>query len=296
MRVRDDSSLRAHSRTIALGAVLALAATVANGQTPAVSQLSEPSRGPISAAATPPMVLDRAASSAVDEPPVAEIPAKSEPASLEGIWQPDYSPPPVQSALGTNGAMSTIEGGLPPFTAEGANIFWHRVAMEQRGTPVANSAAQYLPGIPVTALGLFLGPMNITQNKDNVVILFEGGSLWHIRLNRGHPTKLTPTYRGDSVGHWEGATLVIDSTGFNTKTWLDSIGSPHSASLRFVTRVTRIRQGRQLEFLTTFDDPTMYSKPFTVRSTASWRPDLRMLEVEIENMRPENNANLVYED
>jgi hypothetical protein len=223
-------------------------------------------------------------------------PPSTEPGNFEGVWKADFAPPLVDSALGTSGSLVTIERTLPPYTAEGANIFWHRVLMEQRGTPVANSPSLYLPGIPMNALSLFLGPMTVIQNRDDFVIFFESGAMWRIHLNRALPKDLEPKFQGYSVGRWQGATLVVESTGFNTRTWLDSVGSPHSEELRFITRITKIDNGRKLEFLTTFDDPKMYSKPFTVRHTASWRPDLRMLEVEIENMRPENNANLVIED
>jgi hypothetical protein len=223
-------------------------------------------------------------------------PPSPDPANFEGIWKADFSEPLVSSALGTSGALTTIERSVPPYTAEGANIFWHRVLMEQRGTPVANSASLYLPSIPVNGLALFLSPMSIIQSKDDVVIFFEGGSMWRIHLNRTHQKDLKRTFQGHSVGRWEGATLVVDSTNFNTKTWLDSVGSPHSENLRFITRITKVNNGRKLEFLTTFDDSKMYSRPFTTRQTASWRPDMRMLEVEVENMRPENNANIVIED
>lgn len=229
--------------------------------------------------------------------PSADAPrSTSAPANFEGVWQPDFVAPLVEAGEGTNGALTTVERTTLPYSAKGANIFWHRVTMEQRGTPVANSVSQYLPAIPVYQLDLFLGVMNIIQDQDNVVILFEDGTRWHIRLNRGHPKKLAHTYKGDSVGHFEGATLVVESTGFNTKTWLDSVGSPHGKELRFITRITKIRDGQQLEFLTTYDDPEMYLKPFTVRRTASWQADGRLLESEIENLRPENNASLVYED
>lgn len=218
------------------------------------------------------------------------------PSNFEGVWKPDFVPPLVQAGAGTSGALATVEGKPLPYSAKGADIFRHRVSMEQRGTPVANSVSQYLPAIPVYQLDLFLGVMQIIQDRDSVVVLFEDGSRWHIHLNRGHPRTLTPTYKGDSVGRFEGATLVVDSIGFNTKTWLDSVGSPHTKNLHLITRITRIEKGRKLEFLTTYEDPEMYSEPFTVRRTASLRPDERLLESEIENLRPENNTNLVYED
>ena len=220
----------------------------------------------------------------------------SDPRNFEGVWQPDFAPPLVQAGKGTNGALATVEGTIPPFTAKGAKIFWHRVKMEQAGTPVASSVSRYLPALPVYQLDLFLGMMDIIQDRNNVVILFEDGSQWQIHLDRGHPKNLTPTYKGDSVGRFEGATLVADSIGFNAKTWLDAVGSPHGTNLHLTTRIRKIQNGQKLEFLTTYTDPEMYSKPFTVRRTASFQPDGYLLESEIDNLRPENNANLIYED
>jgi hypothetical protein len=230
-----------------------------------------------------------------DLPPDAPAPSQV-PGDFEGVWKPDFTAPLVDSALGTSGSLVTIERTLPPYSAEGANKFWHRVMMEQRGTPVANTPSLYLPSIPLNAMNLFLSPMTILQNRQDFVIFFEAGAMWRIHLGAEHPRDLKPTFQGHSVGRWEGATLVVDSRGFGTRTWLDSVGSPHGKDLRFITRITKIDAGRKLEFLTTFDDPAHYTRPFTVRHTASWRPDLRMLEVEVENMRPENNTNLVIED
>lgn len=220
----------------------------------------------------------------------------SAPTNFEGVWQPDFVPPLVEAGEGTNGALATVERKPLPYNERGSAIFHHRVEMEQRGTPVANSVSLYLPALPVYQLDLFLGAMQIVQDQENVVILYEDGSRWHIRLNRDHPAGLAPSYAGDSVGHFEGDVLVVDSIGFNDRTWLDAVGSPHTDRLRLVTRISKIEDGRKIEFLTTYDDPGMYTRPFTVRRTASFRPDMRLLESEIENMRAENNANLIYED
>jgi len=271
---------------------VALIALVAQTRAQTATPLPAPAAAPPTQA---PLVLERSVTSEAED--LRDLPVRSsEPRNFEGIWKPDYSPPLVQSALGTTGALVTIDGSVPPYSAEGANIFWHRVLMEQRGTPVANSASLYRPGIPLSALNLFLSPMCVVQTERELVILFEGGGLWHIHLDREHPRHLAPAYAGDSVGRWEGATLVVDSVGFNTKTWLDSVGSPHSTELHFITRISKLPQSRKLEYLTTFEDPKMYTRPFTVRSTASWAPQIRMLEVEIENTRPENNAQIVIEN
>lgn len=219
-----------------------------------------------------------------------------DPTNFEGIWQPDFVPPLVNAGEGTSGALSTTDRKPLPYNDRGSAIFQYRVKMEQAGTPIANSVSQYLPAIPVYQLDLFLGQLGVVQDKKNVVVLFEDGSSWQIHLDRGHPASLTPSYKGDSVGRFEGSTLVVDSIGFNTKTWLDSVGSPHTAKLHLTTRISKIDGGRKLEFLSTYEDPDLYTAPFTVRRTASYRPDGQLLESEVENLRPENNANLIYED
>jgi hypothetical protein len=294
MNASVKRSARDAARRLFIGPAFAVALIALVAQSRA--QTATPA--PANAAPPPtqaPLVLERPETPEAED--LGDLPApSSEPRNFEGIWKPDFMPPLVQSALGTTGALVTIEGSVPPYSVEGANIFWHRVLMEQRGTPVANSASLYRPGIPLSALNLYLSPMSVVQTERELVILFEAGPKWHIRLDRGHPSRLAPTYGGDSVGHWEGATLVVDSTGFNTKTWLDSVGSPHSTELRFITRISKLPQSRKLEFLTTFEDPKMYTRPFTIRSTASWTPELRMLEVEIENTRSENNEQLVIEN
>ena len=64
-----------------------------------------------------------------------------------------------------------------------------------------------------------------------IVMLFEDlerGVMRTIYTNRGHKEKLEPTWMGDSVGHWEGDTLIVDTIGFNTDTWLNDAGAQHS--------------------------------------------------------------------
>jgi hypothetical protein len=97
---------------------------------------------------------------------------------------------------------------------------------------------------------------------------------------RSHPDLLiTPsTWMGHSLGHWDGDTLVVDTVGFNDRTWLDSPGHPHSESLRTTERYTRVSQDR-LEIQVTFDDPEIYSEPL-VGNTFIYRlvPDGQIME------------------
>jgi hypothetical protein len=67
---------------------------------------------------------------------------------------------------------------------------------------------------------------------------------------------------GESVGRYEGDTLVIDTIGFNDKTWIDQVGHPHSDALHLVERLRRVDHDT-LEVQVSFDDPKAYPKPFS---------------------------------
>jgi hypothetical protein len=104
------------------------------------------------------------------------------------------------------------------------------------------------------------------QTPGLIAFLFEGNihSYRQIFLDgRPHPKNLDPTWYGDSIGHWEGDTLVVDSAGFNDKFWFDFAGHPHTEKLHIVERYRRPDLGH-LEDEVTIDDPGAYSKPFTM--------------------------------
>jgi len=71
------------------------------------------------------------------------------------------------------------------------------------------------------------------------------------------------TWFGDSVGHMEGDTLVIDTTGLNTRTWLNDTGAQHSDALHLIERIRPVRGGQYLEYKVTAEDPMVLAKPYT---------------------------------
>ena len=91
-----------------------------------------------------------------------------------------------------------------------------------------------------------------------------------------------PTWMGYSVGHWDGDTLVVESNGFNEKTWLDSDGHPHTESLRMTERYRRPDFGH-VEVQVTLDDPKAYAKPWTVAIHMELMPDTEILELVCDN-------------
>lgn len=98
-----------------------------------------------------------------------------------------------------------------------------------------------------------------------LVMLFEDLSHGHMRtiyFNRSHPENLRPTWLGDSVGRWEGTTLVVDTVGFNDRTWLNDAGAQHGDALHLVERIRPVLQGKYLEYRVSADDPKALAKPY----------------------------------
>jgi hypothetical protein len=115
-----------------------------------------------------------------------------------------------------------------------------------------------------------------------------------IPLNVTHPDDVVPTYMGDSVGRWEGDTLVVDTTGFNDRTWLTSTGTFHSDALHVTERYTRIDKD-QINYDVTMTDPTVLTEPWTIHSTLMLREGTRLREYVCaeNNMDPERFEKLL---
>jgi hypothetical protein len=88
---------------------------------------------------------------------------------------------------------------------------------------------------------------------------------------------VNPSWMGYSVGHWEGDTLVVESAGFNDRTWLDRDGHPHSEALRVTERYRRRDLGH-MDIQITLNDPEVYSRPWTVALSANLVADTDLLE------------------
>jgi hypothetical protein len=112
-----------------------------------------------------------------------------------------------------------------------------------------------------------------------IAVLYEQSNTYRQIYTDGRklPDDPQPTWMGYSAGHWEGDTFVVDSAGFNDQGWLDAIGHPQSEDLRIRERFLR-RDFGHMDLELTIDDPKMYSKPFTVKTTEVLIPDSDVLE------------------
>ena len=111
-----------------------------------------------------------------------------------------------------------------------------------------------------------------------LVILYEGINPQRLIYLDGRKHILEqPAWLGYSVGKWEGDTLVVDTRGFNDRTWLDAFGHPHTEALHVVERFTR-RDFGHIDVQMTFEDPGAYTKPFSIRFTQTLTPDTDVIE------------------
>jgi len=136
----------------------------------------------------------------------------------------------------------------------------------------------------------------VLQSPEEVTIVYEMPRMTRrIRINGTHPENLEPSYVGDSIGKWEGNTLVVDSVGFNGYAELDAMGQPTSAQLHTVERFTLADDGSAINIEVTITDPEYYSEPFTIKR--AWRPSNARLPFEydcMENPRSEDFENAYY--
>ena len=157
---------------------------------------------------------------------------------------------------------------LQDFKPEEAPIRPEAVQIQRSRKGSDFPATHCLPqGIP---LGSMLSePVKIVQSPKLIAILYEADDKHRQIYTDGRvlPKEFDqPAWLGYSVGRWERDTLVVESAGFNDKTWLDIMGHPHSEALRVVERYHR-RDFGHMDVEMTFDDPKMYTKPFTIKVT-----------------------------
>jgi hypothetical protein len=140
-----------------------------------------------------------------------------------------------------------------------------------------------IAGIPLA--GFLSEPIKIVQSPRLTMILYEVGNL-HRQIytdGRALPREFDfPAFLGYSVGHWDRDSFVVETAGFNDKTALDAAGHPHSDALRLTERFRR-RDFGHMDVEMTFDDPRMYTNPFTIKVAHDLLADGDIFEMFCEN-------------
>ena len=187
---------------------------------------------------------------------------------VQGIWQAlnsaawDIEDHPAQ--LGVPAGISVVEGGDIPYKPEA--LVQRNKNRRARATDDP-TAKCFLPGVPrATYMPL---PFQILQSRDGVLIAYEYvGAVRQIYTSGGphgqHPPEgREGAWMGDSRGHWEGDTLVVDADRFNDQTWLDASGNFHSDALHVVERYTRTGPDH-MRYEATIEDPGVFTRPWRI--------------------------------
>jgi len=155
-----------------------------------------------------------------------------------------------------------VDPGKPEWLPFAQKVAKERADNNRKDAP----KAQCLPS-PL----LFVGPLyEFVQSKSILVEISDDDSpgFHQIYLDRrSHPREPDPLWYGDSIGHWEGDTLVVDRVNFDDRAWLDQENHPHTDKLHITERYRRPDLGH-LETEITVEDPGILAKPWTLKQVA----------------------------
>lgn len=177
------------------------------------------------------------------------------------------SPPDIAGVYQAIPQGTIVAGGLKNLGAPGEIFLRPAAAQQMKQADLKEDAAKLC--LPVGVFRMMARPgvkIEFAPGPATIVMLFEDishGQMRTIHMARSHPEKLEPSWLGDSVGRWERGVLVVDTVGFNDRTWLNEQGAPHSEALRLVERIRPMMGGKFLEYKVTAEDPSVLEKPYT---------------------------------
>ncbi len=200
---------------------------------------------------------------------------------------PIYTPPEEQNISGVwwtevySPEIRLIGGGVLPINEAGlARHAENRAALE--ADPLSDEARKFCTpdGVPRILASPY--PFEIIQTPGFVTIIYElNRVVRRIALDTPMPDDNTltyfPYYSGHSVGHWEGNILIVETAGYNDKTFIDATGLPHSNQLRTIERIRKLDDGR-LEVEITSTDPENFTAEFSARYVYDLHQNVRIEE------------------
>lgn len=179
--------------------------------------------------------------------------------NIGGVWA---MPKPITK-------LTTLDGKAPPLLPAAKAEYDKTVAALKKDPKTDPVSDCLMHGVPRLIYAPY--PVAILQEKQRINFVYEVNHTFRIvPLNEPLPDEPDPNYLGYSVGKWEGNTLVIDTVGLNTKTWLDYSGLPHSDKLKVQERYTV--DGNTIKGQVNITDPGAYSAPWSTAFTLVKKP------------------------
>ncbi len=210
---------------------------------------------------------------------------------FSGVYHaPGYGPGDPRSKTGEGYAHNIARDLNPagvPMLPWAAKVFNQRMGDESKDDPEGFCLPMGTPRVNPY-------PWKIVQTGKLFIILYEGNvhSFRQVFLDgRPHDKRVTETWWGDSIGHWEGDTLVVDTVGLNERAWLDADGHPRTRQAHIIERFTRPELAKVVDDIT-IDDPGAYSKPWSVHEVSQLAVDWEIMEYVCNENQDEHGNNL----
>jgi hypothetical protein len=210
--------------------------------------------------------------------------------NLQGIWQvrnrASYDLQDHAAKDGRPAGKGVVEGGEIPYQPWASTKKLENQANRDKLDPLAKC---FMPGVPRIMYMEF--PFQIFQTRDHIAMTFEWSQVF--RLIHTNGTKAPPGldfWMGDSRGHWEGDTLVVEVVDHNDKTWFDMAGNFHSEKMTLVERFTLI-DADTIRYEVTIQDPKVFTKPWKISVPLYRQKDIdRILEYQCQAEAEEANG------
>jgi hypothetical protein len=212
--------------------------------------------------------------------------------NLQGIWQvrnrASYDLEDHVARNGMPAGRSVVEDGAIPYQPWAAAKKAENFASQGTADPLASC---YLPGVP--RIMYMEWPFQIFQTRDHIAFTFEWQQVYRlIYTNGSRPAQPLEFWMGDSRGHWEGDTLVVQVTNHNDRTWFDMAGNFHSEALNVEERYTLV-DADTLRYEATIADPKVFTRPWTIAMPFSRQTGMdRLLEYQCEAEKEEASGAL----
>jgi hypothetical protein len=203
-----------------------------------------------------------------------QVPPPAPKREISGVWL-------HQGAGGSEGIAPDKD--MPPMTAWGKARFDAELpGYGSRATPQGNDPILQCDPSGFPRLMFFPTPFEFVQTPGRIIQFFEREHAWRPIWTDGRalPKDPDPTWYGYAIGHWEGDyTLVVESAGYNDKTWLGATGYPHSEEMRVTERYQRVDRDT-MRYNIRVDDPKAYTKPIVApERIMKLRPSVELSEL-----------------
>jgi len=202
--------------------------------------------------------------------------------NLQGIWQVrNRAASDLQDHAAKHempAGKSVVEGGEIPYQPWAAAKKQENFANRQKLDPLAKC---FLPGVPRIMYMEF--PFQIFQTRDHIAMTFEWSSVFRLIYTNGKAGPIgIDFWMGDSRGHWENDTLVVDVTSHNDRTWFDMAGDFHSEAMRLTERYTMLDPDT-IRYEVTITDPKVFTRPWKISMPLYRQKDMdRVLEYQCQ--------------